>query len=219
MNRTLTLLTALALTTVAVPAVIAAPKPDQKLSIAAAPEVVKFGQELKVTGKLTGGTAREVSGQNVTLQQDSFPYEGRFDRVASGDTNDAGDYSFTLKPATNAKYRTTAKGGVRSPEVTVPVSVAVTLEVGDATPSMGTRVKFSGTVTPPHDGKIARVQRRTSSGWKTVTKVTLADGGEIVSTYSKRVRIRRSGRYRVRFSPGDGDHVAGNSRARRLTVG
>lgn len=218
MNRKLTLLIALALTAVAVPAVIAAPKPDQQLSIAATPKVVKFGQELKLTGKLTGGSARDVSGQNVTLQQDAYPYD-RFERVGNVDTNDSGHYSFTLKPVANAKYRTTAKGGVQSPEVTVPVRVAVTLAVGDRTPAAGARVKFSGTVSPPHDGRLARVQRRTSRGWKTLTKVTLADGGDLVSTYSKRVRIRRSGRYRVRFSPGDGDHAAGNSRTRRITVG
>jgi hypothetical protein len=219
MNRKLTLLTALALTIAAVPAVTAAPKPDQQLSIAGAPKVVKFGQDLKVTGKLTGGSARDTSGQNVSLQRDDFPYEGKFDRVATADTNDTGDYSFTLKPVTNAKYVATAKGGVQSPELTVPVRVAVTRKVSDKTPKRDSRVKFTGTVAPPHDGSAAKIQRRTPNGWKTVAKATLKDGGDIVSKYSKRVRIRRSGRYRVRFSPGDGDHVAGKSRAVRITAG
>jgi hypothetical protein len=172
-----------------------------------------------VTGKLTGGSARDVAGQNVSLQRDEFPFEGKFDRVATVDTNDTGDYSFTLKPVTNAKYVAGAKGGEKSPELTVPVSVAVTRKVSDTTPERGSRVKFTGTVAPPHDGRVAKIQRRTSSGWKNVAKATLKDGGDIVSNYSKRVRIRRSGRYRIRFSPGDGDHVAGKSRAVRITAG
>lgn len=218
MNLKLISLLTLALTALAVPAVLAAPKPDQKLSIAAAPKVVKFGDELKVTGKLTGGTARDISGQSVTLQRDAYPYEAKFDRVASVDTDATGAYSFTLKPLTNAKYRTTVKGGVESLEVVAPVRVAVALAVSDKTPKSGKRVTFGGTVTPPHDDKVARIQRRTSSGWKTVANTTLGDGGDVVSNYTKRVRINRSGRYRVRFNPGDGDHAAGNSKAVRITV-
>ena len=218
MNLKLTALTALALTVCAVPAVIAAPKPDQQLSIAATPKTVTFGSELKITGKLTGGTARDVSGQNVALQSDPFPYEGKFERVGTADTTATGDYTFTLKPAANARYKTSAKGRTESPLVTVPVRVFVTRSVSDKTPKMGARVTFSGTVAPAHDGKVAKVQRRTSSGWKTVARAPLVDAGEAVSNYSKRVKITKSGRYRVRVSPGDGDHVAGNSRRVRLPV-
>jgi hypothetical protein len=219
MNAKLAVLSLIALTGVAVPAVVAAPKPDQKLSIAADPDTVTFGRDLKVTGQLTGGTQRDVSGQRVTLERDPYPYEGQFERVDTVETNGTGNYGFTLKPGLSSKYRTSAKGGVESPEVTVPVRVAVTLAVSDTTPNRGARVRFSGTVTPAHDGKVARVQRRTSSGWKTIAEAPLTDAGDTVSNYSKRVRIRRSGRYRVRVRPRDGDHVAGNSRRVRLTVG
>lgn len=217
MTRKLSALAALALA-IAVPVALAAPKPNQTLSITATPEVVTFGKELKVTGQLVGGTARDVSAQRVTLESDPFPYEGTFERVGTAETNDSGHYSLTLKPGMNAKYRTSAKGGVQSADITVPVRVAVTRKVSDTTPKLGARVTFSGTVTPAHDGLKAKIQRRTSDGWRTATSVTLADGGDAFSTYSKRVRIKRSGRYRVRFSPGDGDHAAGNSRAIRLVT-
>jgi hypothetical protein len=218
MNETLKIAAVVAAAAVVLPAVTAAQKVDQKLSLAASANVVKFGQELNLTGKLTGGTARDVSGQKVTLQRDDYPYEGTFGRVDTVETNDTGDYSFTLKPVANAKYRTMAKGGVESAELTVPVRVVVTLAVADKTAEQGTRVGFSGSVAPPHDGKNVKIQRRKPSGWKTISKDTLTDGGEIVSNYSKRVRIRRSGRYRVRFNPSDGDHVAGKSPAVRITV-
>jgi hypothetical protein len=219
MNRKLTLLTLVVLAAVIAPAAVFAQKVDQKLSIAAEPKVVSFGGDLKVTGQLTGGEARDISGQKVTLEADTFPYEGRFERLDTVETNATGAYSFTLKPIMNAKYHTTAKGGVQSPDVTVPVKVGLTIKVSDKTPKSGQRVKFSGTVAPPHDGKVAQVQRRTPSGWKNVSKVTLVDGGDVVSNYSKRVKLTKSGRYRVRFDPADGDHVAGVSRKVRITVG
>lgn len=216
MNKKLLFLPAAALA-LAAPAV--AQKVDQQLSIDADPNTVTFGKTLKISGKLTGGTARDISGQNITVLSDPFPYDEKYDRVATGDTDDAGNYSLTVPAASNARYKATAKGGTESPVVTVPVRVGVTRKVSDRTPRKGQRVKFSGTVAPAHDGKVARIQRRTSSGWKNIAKVTLADGGDALSVYSKRVRITRSGAYRVRFNPKDGDHVAGNSRRVRLTVG
>jgi len=219
MKRNFTLLAFLILASIAVPAGVSAQKADLKLSIAAAPKAVTLGEEVKLTGALTGGTPREVSGQKITLQSDPFPYEGTFERVVTVETNDAGNYGFTIKPLTNARYKTTAKGGTESPVVEVPVRVAVKLAVSDKTPTSGSRVKFSGSVAPAHDGKVARVQRRTSSGWKNIAKTTLVDGGEVVSNYSKRVRITRSGRYRVKVAPGDGDHATGYSRGVRITVG
>lgn len=219
MNQKLIFVSLVVLAAVTAPAAVLAQKVEQKLSIEATPKVVTFGGELKVTGKLTGGDARDVSGQKITLQRDPFPYDGRWVRLGDVETTGSGDYSFSGKPVVNAKYRTTAKGGVESPEVIVPVKVAVTRKVSDRTPKRGARVRFSGTVAPAHDGKVAQVQRRTSSGWKNIAKVTLVDGGDIVSKYSKRVRITKSGAYRVRFDPADGDHVAGASRRVRITVG
>ena len=202
---------------VAAPA--AAQKVDQQLSIEVQPKTVTFGKDLRVTGKLTGGTARDISGQTITLRSDAFPYEGTFKRVDAVETDTAGNYTFTTKPTSNARYQTTAKGGTESAVATAEVRVAVTRRVSDRTPKRGQRVKFSGKVAPAHDAKVAQIQRKTSSGWKKVTNVTLADGGDDVSVYSKRVRITRSGRYRVHFNPADGDHVAGSSRRVRITVG
>jgi hypothetical protein len=212
---------ALVVALAATPSIVSAQKKaDQKLSLAAQPAAVTITKELKLTGQLTGGTAREVSGQRISLQSDPFPYEGKFERVpVTVETDNTGRYSFTIKPLTNARYQTSAKGGVDSPVVEVPVRVLVKRAVSDRTPESGARVKFSGSVAPAHDGKVAQIQRRTSSGWKNVSKVTLVDGGDAVSKYSKRVRITKSGRYRVRFDPADGDHAAGNSSKVRITVG
>lgn len=216
MTRKVVFSSALALAAIAVPGALAAPKPDQQLSIGTSAAAVKFGADLTVSGDLTGGTARDISGQKITLQADEFPYEGNFDRVTTVETNDAGHYGFTLKPKVNAKYRTTAKGCARSPDVIALVRAVVALTVSDKTPEKGERVMFSGTVRPAHDAKVVRIQRRTKDGWKNISKTTLIDGGDAFSTYSKKVRINKSGRYRARFRPGDGDHAPGNSAAVRI---
>jgi len=222
MKHKLIAIAAIAATAAALPAATPAQKPpkgDLKLSIAASDGVVKFGHDLVLTGKLTGGTPQEVSGQSITLQRDAHPYEGKFERAGVVDTNDAGEYGFTLKPGSNAKYRAVEKGKVQSPEVTVDVRVAVTLAVSDTSPPRGERVDFTGTVAPAHDGKKAKVQRRKrGGGWKTLKRTVLADAGDAFSSYSTKVRIRRAGRYRVRFSPRDGDHRAGNSNVVRIAL-
>ena len=58
-----------------------------------------------------------------------------------------------------------------------------------------------GTVRPEHDGARALIQRRSSSGrFVTVARATLRDAGTDFSRYSRRVRIRRDGSYRVKVA-------------------
>jgi hypothetical protein len=51
-----------------------------------------------------------------------------------------------------------------------------------------------------------------------VARTTLLTAGTDASRYSKRVRVRRTGTYRVRVRSGDTDHLNGTSRTRKLTV-
>ncbi len=217
-NYKISLLSLLALAGVSAPAVVSAQKVDQQLSIAA-PGKVTFGRGVTVSGRLTGGRPRDVSGQKVTLQRDPFPYEGQFEKTQTVNTDNAGNYSFTAVPVVNSHYRTTAKAGVESRVVTVAVRVALNLAVSDRTPKKGARVKFSGTVAPEHDGKVAHIQRRTSKGWRNIARAKLTDDGATRSRYSKRVRITRSGPYRVKCDPRDEDHLAGASAKVRINVG
>jgi hypothetical protein len=77
-------------------------------------------------------------------------------------------------------------------------------------------------VLTAHDGKVARIQRRSSSGWRTVASVTLAPATPVGTTsrskFAKRLRITKNGKYRARFTPADGDHIAGASGAKSVTV-
>ena len=194
------------------------------LSIATSNRVVRFGRPTTISGTLTGPNSANAV---VTLEENPAPYTGVFKSTGLTATTDAtGKYSIVVSPARNTKYRvSTGKGKdtTTSGEVTVRVRVKVTLGISDRTPSIGQRVRFAGHVTPGHDGKIARIQRRTATGrWRTIATTTLVAASPVGSTprskYSKRIRIRKNGTYRVRVAPADGDHIAGNSRRKSVVV-
>lgn len=182
-----------------------------------------FGRATTISGKVNGP---ENAGVEVTLEENPYPYTGGFKPTRlETTTNPTGGYTLSVIPAVNTRYRVTAKTKppVTSPATAVTVRVKVTLRLSDLTPALGQRVRFSGFVSPAHDGKVAKIQRRTSTGtWKTVARATLVAatpaGGVTRSKFSKRLRINRTGTYRARVRPGDGDHAAGNSPRRRARV-
>ncbi len=202
-----------ALVATVVPGVDAAKPTPGALTMSAAPAALKSGGSVTLSGKLTG---TNVSGRNVRVEQDPFPL-GSFDTAGSATTNASGDWSLVVKPTANTRYRA-GSGKVDSPVVDVTVRPSVTLKLSDRTPARGQRVRFSGQVCPEHDTVAIALQRRSKSGWRTVASPVLADvPGAGCSSFARRLRVRRDGAYRARF-PGDADHAAGNSRARRASV-
>lgn len=201
----------------------APPAAQNAVTIAASPTAVTFGKPTAISGQVTGP---DNAGIEVTLEENPYPYTAGFKATTvTGTTSATGAYMLAVVPTVNTRYRVTAKTKppASSPEVLVKVRVKVGLRVSDRTPAAGKRVRFSGNVTPGHDGKVVRIQRRTSTGsWKTVARATLVAAtpadGVTRSKFSKRLRINRNGTYRARLSPGDGDHAAGNSPRRRLRV-
>jgi hypothetical protein len=196
-----------------------APPGGNAITIAATPTSVPYGRATAITGKLVGPNSANVK---LTLQSRPFPVPGaQFADAATGVTDAAGNYNFGVVPFVNTEYQVVAK---TKPEVTSPVQrvrvrFAVTLRLSDATPRRGTRVRFSGRVKPAHDGARVQIQRRTAPGkFHTVATALLkpsTTAGE--SVYSKRLRIDRSGVYRVRVL-GDGQHATGTTKTHRIRV-
>lgn len=200
----------------------APPAPANSVTIAAKPTTITFTRATTITGQLRGD---KNAGVEVTLEENPYPYTAGFTPTSTKTTTSAtGAYSLLAKPSVSTHYRVTAKAKppVTSAEVAIRVRVKVTFHLSDRTPAKGQRVRFYGTVLPGHDGRLARIQRRTRSGaWKTISTATLVAAtplnGVARSSYSKRLRIGSSGSYRVRMAPADGDHIAGTS-GRRLAV-
>lgn len=199
-----------------------APPGQNALTIAANPATVTFGRPTTISGQLTGSGN---SGVEVELESNPAPFTGGFKNAGvKATTNATGNYTMAVTPTLNTRYRVTAKArpSVTSPEALVRVRVRVSLRLSDRTPAAGQRVRFSGTVTPAHDGKVARIQRRSRTGWRTIARATLVSAtpvnGVARSKYAKRIRVRRNGTYRVRVTPADGDHERGTSRRKRARV-
>ena len=195
------------------------PKGAYAVSLDARPNPVVHGSPTTLSGRLTGET---VAGVRIRLEEDTtlplgdaYTFNGM-----TATTAPSGAYSFTAKPLVNTQYRVVAQS---SPPVTsaprlVSVRMLVGLRVSDSTPRAGTRIRFSGSVFPAHDGRRALIQRRSSTGrFVTVARTTLRDAGDERSSYRRRLRIRRDGVYRVKVR-GDADHVNGFSRKRKVDV-
>ena len=224
MSRTTTTALALAMT-LAIPATIAVAKPAPKppkpangqLSLTASPNPINFGGSTALTGKLGGNAA---GGQTVVVEANPAPFAA-YKPVATVTTAANGTYSATVKPGVITRYRVTAKTSpqIVSGEALVRVRIRVGLIIGDPTPRRGTSVAFSGRAYPAHDGALVSIRKRSSTGaYVTIARTRLLDDGAARSRYSRAVRIKASGVYQVRVSAGDGDHLAGVSRARRITV-
>ena len=188
------------------------------ITIAAKPAIVVFTNTTTLSGRLSGAKAGVV----VRLEQDSTrPYGDGY--TPTGNTvavANNGMYAFTVKPLLNTQYRVVAQAAplVTSAATLVRVRMRVGLTASDLTPARRSLVRFSGSVSPAHDGRTVSIQKRSSSGrFLTVARTTLRDAGEARSTYSRRVRVSRDGVYRVKVT-GDADHINGISRLRTLTV-
>lgn len=186
------------------------------LTISATNPIV-WGRSTVIAGRLRGNQA----GVLIDLESDPFPFsDPDFAKVATLPTDSKGDYRFVPQPTLNTRYRTVAKTTppVTSAVATVLVQIRVKVSVSDSTPRSGSLVRFSGTACPQHDGNLVYIQRQTSTGaFGTVRRALLSDAGDVCSNYSRKIRVRSDGVYRVKVSAGgDGDHATSVSRRVRL---
>jgi hypothetical protein len=203
------------------PAVAAKPpKPgnnNQNLTIKASAASVTFGR----TVTISGATKNIPAGTTLEVQQNPYPYAGFKPSGKTGVVDPAGNYSIPgVVPQVHTQYKVVAKTSppVESGTVFVRVALRVSFKVGDSTPKKGAMDRFFGTVASAHDGKPVLIQKKTATGYKTVTRTTLLDNGTATSKYSKKLRIRRNGTYRVIAESLDPAIDNGTSRTRTLRV-
>jgi hypothetical protein len=192
--------------------------PPPTLSITAKPNPLRSGATTRISGHLeTYLTIQAV----IKLEDNPAPFTGgfHFHDIATTMTNSAGNYSFDdILPAVGTRYRARSVFPiVFSEDLLVRFSRRVALRLSDRTPRVGQAVRFKGTVTPALMSGAVQIQRRGRKGrFRTVARAKLktASGS---STYTRRLRLKRSGVFRARVA-GDTDHAPGTSARRRARV-
>jgi hypothetical protein len=173
------------------------------VSLTATPNPVKFGRPVTLSGVLSG---TNNGNREIVLQLNAFPYTHPFSQLGNPLlTLSNGAFSFTLSSlAYNAQFRVQMpnRPGVISPLVAVGVSPLVTVHVR----RLNRALRFSGSVRPALIGVVV-IQKRRRGHWANIAR-TAPHGGGARSTYKRRVRQTRGGRYRVvvvtsgQYSPG-----------------
>ena len=169
------------------------------VGFAGTPNPVRAGGSTTLTGALTG---TGNGGRQVVLQANPFPYTQGFVTVADPHiTSEAGGFTFPiLSVPVTTQYRVLMpnKAGVVSPIVVVGASVKVTTHRKVDRGRRSGRIRFRGSISPAVDGEEVLIQKRHDGNqWRTVGRTFARNAGRSRSRYTKRVRVRRGGYFRV----------------------
>jgi hypothetical protein len=187
------------------------------VSLVATPNPVPFGRSTTLQGILSGtGNV----GRTVVLQSNPFPYVQGFGLASNAQlTNAQGVFTFTLPSlpvTTQFRVAMTDRPDVVSPIITVYAQVHVTMHVRRHHTRRGKVVRFYGAVMPANDNMPFAVQRFHKGQWRTVAGGLTRHHSTTSSTYSKRVRIRHTGRYRVFVEITSGQYASAAGRTVRI---
>jgi hypothetical protein len=187
------------------------------LSLNATPNPVLFGKPTVLVGALTGtGNANRP----VVLQSNPFPYTQGFVTTTNVQlTNAQGAFAFPLLGVPlNTLYRVLIpnRPEIASPIVGVGVRVIVGTKISARRVRKGRRVRFTGTVRPALAGAPVAIQKQRGTNWITVAGTITRPASPNFVRYSKRVRIRRGGNYRVFVAIAAGSFVSNFGRTVRI---
>ena len=183
------------------------------VSLAASPNPLRPGGSTTLAGTLSGtGNA----GRKIVLQSNPWPYTQGFQNASNELlTNATGGFSFSiLSIPFNVQYRVVMpeRPAVVSPIVTAGVRFSVSTKVSKKRVRRGRTVRFSGTVKPARVGANIAFQKKRGGKWVSINGTIVRSGGR----YSKRVKIRRGGSYRVWTGVVDAQYTSNNGKTFRL---
>jgi hypothetical protein len=169
------------------------------VTLAANPNPVAPGGATTLAGTLTGSNN---ANRDVVLQANPFPYTQGFINVANPQVTDAaGNFSFpVLSVPVTTQFRVLMP---QRPEVTSPiVVVGAALSVTTRTKKVerhrnSVSVRFRGDIRPAAAGVRVNIQKLRNDVWTTIAHTRAKDVSSERSSYRTRVRLYRSGQYRV----------------------
>ncbi len=194
------------------------PRQPLGLGFVGSPNPVRAGRSTTLTGLLSGtGNA----GRQVVLQANPFPYTQGFQTVADPHvTSTTGGFAFPiLSVPVNTQYRVllASRPEIASPIVVVGASVRVTTRTTTTRGRRSGTIRFRGSISPAVDGEEVQIQRQRGDTWVVVGRTFARNAGASRSTYSKRIRQRSGGRFRV-VAAIDGAYVPSAGTAKRIRV-
>jgi hypothetical protein len=169
------------------------------VSLAATPNPIRIGGRTTLAGTLSGtGNA----GRRVQLQANAWPYATGFQGGLVNDqfTKPDGTFTFTVFPVNvNTQYRVLmpAKPNVVSPIVVLGTVAKVTRHAKVHRGSKRALIRFSGRIRPALDGAAVYIQKLRRGTFTNIALTTAVHTSKGYSRYSKRVRQKRGGRYRI----------------------
>jgi hypothetical protein len=168
------------------------------VSLAGTPNPVRTGSSTTLAGTLSGtGNAN----RQVVLQANPWPYTQGFLNAANPQVTDAaGNFAFPiLSVGVNTQYRVLMpqKPEIQSPIVVVGTKVRVTTHVRVKRGVHAGHVRLSGSLLPAMDGTQVLIQKFVRGQWRNIASTVARHASSTRSSYSKTVRQRHPGRYRV----------------------
>jgi hypothetical protein len=183
------------------------------------PNPVVFGKPFTISGQLTGTGSAHAT---VTLLGRPFPFTSPFGKVGNSVVSNAdGTYSFPFTAGvitTQLQIRADTTPAITTPIVTMPVASQISLH----TPThvrKGRLARFAGTVLPAQDGLVVKIQKRDRTGvFRTVAHTNLHHKNATSSSYSRRLRLKRTGTYQAVVESASGAVYPGTSLAKSIKV-
>ncbi len=215
----------------ALPALVLAAAPaaataqDPEIVLAFSSRSLLGGGAFTVSGVLPGGAAD--AGRPLELHERRAPFPGAWQVVQTGVSGASGEFTFSVTPVRKSYWAvvapvTAARPREASRGMLVALRRHVSIRTSTRHPWAGRTVRFSGFVSPAFPagpGSVATLQERTRGGAFVNVRAVLLRPAGAFSSYRVRMRMRRSGEYRVvvpattYFSPGAS--VSVSLRARR----
>ena len=190
------------------------------VTLQATPSSVAPGGSTVLSGQLTG---TNNANRQVVLQSSAYPYTAGFATVGNTVLTDAaGNFTFNGLPVgvtTQFRVLMPNKPEVASPIVVVGAAVQLrtyTRKVERHRSSVS--VRFSGYVTPATDGARVNIQKLRNGIWTTIAHTRAKHKSAERSRFKTRVRIYRSGQFRVLAESSRPELVAGAGRTVDITV-
>jgi hypothetical protein len=190
------------------------------VTLVATPGSVAPGGVTTLSGQLTG---TNNANRQVQLQSNAYPVTAGFATVGNTVLTDAaGGFTFNaiaVPVTTQFRVLMPTRPEIASPIVTVGAAVQLrtyTRKVERHRDSVS--VRFSGYVTPATDGARVNIQKLRNGVWTTVAHTRAKPKSATRSRFKTRVRIYRSGQFRVLAESSRPELVAGAGRTVSITV-